>query len=66
MPIGDGRNTYSDSTLKSMTKDKLIDYIRCLESNLRNVQDANELQIKTSKKLFEEAKLEEMRGGEYE
>lgn len=35
MPIGDGRKTYSDSTLKSMTKDELIDIIRCLESNLR-------------------------------
>ena len=36
MSIGDERKTYSDSTLKSMTKDKLINIIRCLESNLRN------------------------------
>ena len=39
MSIGDGRKTYSDSTLKSMTKDELIDIIRCLESNLRNAHD---------------------------
>lgn len=30
MSIGDGRKTYSDSALKSMTKDELIDIIRCL------------------------------------
>ena len=30
MPIGDGRKTYSDSTLKFMTKDELIDIIRCM------------------------------------
>ena len=35
MSIGDGRKTYSDSTLKSMTKDGLIEVIRSLESNLR-------------------------------
>ena len=39
MSIGDGRKTYSDSTLKSMTKDELIDIIRCLESNLRNARE---------------------------
>ena len=44
MSIGDGRKTYSDSTLKSMTKDKLIDIIRCLESNLRNAHETNDIQ----------------------
>ena len=44
MSIGDGRKTYSDSTLKSMTKDELIDIIRCLESNLRNVHETNDIQ----------------------
>ena len=33
MSIGNGRKTYSDSTLKSMRKDELIDIIRCLERN---------------------------------
>ena len=44
MSIGDGRKTYSDNTLKSMTKDELIDIIRFLESNLRNAHDANDIQ----------------------
>ena len=45
MSIGDGRKTYSDNTLKSMTKDELIDIIRFLESNLRNAHDANDIQL---------------------
>ena len=44
MSIGDGRKTYSDSTLKSMTKDGLIEVIRCLESNLRNAHETNDIQ----------------------
>ena len=52
MSIGDGRKTYSDSTLKSMTKDELIDIIRCLESNLRNVYEANDIQYENCKRLL--------------
>ena len=36
MPIGNGYQTYSDSTLKNLKKDTLIEYIRVLEENLRN------------------------------
>lgn len=56
MSIGDGRKTYSDSTLKSMTKDKLIDIIRCLESNLRNAHDTNDIQYENCKRLLKEEK----------
>lgn len=52
MSIGDGRKTYSYSTLKSMTKDELIDIIRCLESNLRNAYETNDIQYENCKKLF--------------
>lgn len=54
MSIGDGRKTYSDSTLKSMTKDELIDIIRCLESNLRNAYETNDIQYEHCKRLLNE------------
>ena len=54
MSIGDGRKTYSDSTLKSMTKVELIDIIRYLESNLRNTYKANDVQYENCKKLLSE------------
>ena len=54
MAIGDGRKTYSDSTLKSMTKDELINIIRCLESNLRNVHETNDIQYDNCKRLLSE------------
>lgn len=56
MAIGDGRKTYSDSTLKSMTKDELIEIIRCLESNLRNSYETNDIQYENCKKLLSEEK----------
>lgn len=52
MSIGDGRNTYSDSTLKSMTKDELIGIIRCLESNLRNAHETNDIKYENCKRLL--------------
>lgn len=52
MSIGDGRKTYSDSTLKSMTKDELIEIIRCLESNLRNAYETNAIQYDNCKSLL--------------
>lgn len=54
MSIGDGRKTYSDSTLKSMTKDELIDIIRCLESNLRIAHETNDIQYENCKMLLVE------------
>lgn len=54
MPIGDGRKTYSDSTLKSMTKDELIEVIRCLENNLRNAYETNDIQYENCKRLLSE------------
>ena len=56
MSIGDGRKTYSDSTLKSMTKNELIDIIRCLESNLRNAHETNDIQYENCKMLLSEEK----------
>ena len=54
MSIGDGRKTYSDSTLKSMTKNELISIIRCLESNLRNAYETNDIQYENCKRLLSE------------
>lgn len=54
MSIGDGRKTYSDSTLKSMTKDELIDIIRCLEDNLRNAHETNDIQYENCRRLLSE------------
>ena len=56
MSIGDGRKTYSDSKLKSMTKDELIEIIRCLESNLRNAHETNDIQYENCKRLLSEEK----------
>ena len=56
MSIGDGRKTYSDSTLKSMTKDELIEVIRCLENNLRHAHEANDIQYENCKRLMCEEK----------
>ena len=54
MSIGDGRKTYSDSTLKSMTKNELIDIIRCLESNLKNAHETNDIRYENCKRLLSE------------
>lgn len=56
MSIGDGRKTYSDSTLKSITKDELIDIIRCLESNLKNAYETNDIQYENCKRFLSEEK----------
>ncbi len=37
---------YSDSTMKSWTKQKLIDFIRCLETNCENLEYLNHNQFK--------------------
>lgn len=56
MSIGDGRKTYSDSTLKCMTKNELIRIIRYLESNLRNAYETNDVQYENCKRLLSEEK----------
>lgn len=54
MPIGDGRKIFSDNTLKHMSKDELIDIIRCLENNLRNAHETNDIQYENCKRLLSE------------
>lgn len=39
-----------------MTKDELIEIIRCLESNLRNAYDTNNIQYENCKKLSSEGR----------
>ena len=56
MAIGDGKHTLADSSLKHMTKDELIRIIRCLESNLRNAYETNDIQYKNCKRLLSEEK----------
>lgn len=54
MAIGDGKHTLADSSLKHMTKDELIRIIRCLESNLRNAHETNDIQYENCKRLLAE------------
>lgn len=54
MAIGDGKYTLADSSLKHMTKDELIRIIRCLESNLRNAHETNDIQYENCKRLLSE------------
>ena len=56
MAIGDGKHTLADSSLKHMTKDELIIIIRCLESNLRNAHETNDIQYENCKRLLSEEK----------
>lgn len=56
MAIGDGKHTLADSSLKHMTKNELIRIIRCLESNLRNAYETNDIQYENCKKLLSEEK----------
>ncbi len=53
MSIGDGINTYSDSTLKSLNKDNLIEFIRVLEKNCRVHLETIENQAKFLKTIIE-------------
>lgn len=56
MAIGDGKHTLVDSSLKSMTKDELIEVIHCLENNLRNAHETNDIQYENCKRLLSEEK----------
>ena len=44
---------YSDSTLKSFRKDKLIEYIRLLQENLQTFAIQAERVVEVNKKAFE-------------
>lgn len=54
MAIGDGKHTLADSSLKHMTKDELIRIIHCLENNLRNSYETNDIQYENCKRLLSE------------
>lgn len=47
---------YTDSTLKSMTKQELIEYIRCLEHDLQNAEEMNQRQYEILNKVAEAMK----------
>lgn len=44
---------YSDSTLRSFRKDKLIEYIRLLQENLQTLAIQTERVVEVNKKAFE-------------
>lgn len=44
---------YSDSTLKSLSKDELIEYIRLLQENLQTLAIREERVVEVNKKAFE-------------
>lgn len=44
---------YSDSTLKSFSKDELIEYIRLLQENLQTLDIQAERVAEVNKKVFE-------------
>lgn len=49
-----GRKMYSDSTLKGMAKDELIDLLHLADYNYRNLEDTYERSVTNSQKLFSE------------
>ena len=54
---------YSDSTLKSLSKDKLIEYIRLLQENLQLIFAQYERAVEANRKLSEcitEEKMKEI------
>lgn len=52
--IGDGRKTYSDSTLEGFNKRELIGIIRTLEKNLRNAHRVLDVQTENYRILLEQ------------
>ena len=50
------KSKYTDSTLNSMTKQELIEYIRCLEHNLQNAEEMNQRQYDILNKVAETLK----------
>ena len=54
--IGNGVDTYADSTLMTFSKKELINIIRMLEANVRNANEVNDRQYKLL--LLAEKKIE--------
>lgn len=46
-----GRKMYSDSTLKSMTKDELIEFLHVAETNYQNLEETYERSVSNSKRI---------------
>lgn len=49
-----GRKMYSDSTLKSCTKDELIEFLHVAEANYRNLEDTYEHSVSNSNRILHE------------
>lgn len=49
-----GRKMYSDSTLKSCTKDELIEFLHVAENNYRNLEDTYERSVSNSNRILHE------------
>lgn len=49
-----GRKMYSDSTLKSCTKDELIEFLHVAERNYRNLEDTYEHSVSNSNRILHE------------
>ena len=47
-----GRKMYSDSTLKSCTKDELIEFLHVAEANYRNLEDTYEQSVEGSTRII--------------
>lgn len=47
-----GRKMYSDSTLKSCTKDELIEFLHVAEANYRNLEDTYEHSVEGSMRIL--------------
>lgn len=47
-----GRKMYSDSTLKSFTKEELIDLLHLADYNYRNLEDTYERSVSNAKKIL--------------
>ena len=47
-----GRKMYSDSTLKSCTKDELIEFLHVAEANYRNLEDTYEHSVEGSIRIL--------------
>lgn len=49
-----GRKMYSDSTLKSCTKDELIEFLHVAEANYHNLEDTYERSVSNSNRILHE------------
>ena len=58
--------TFADSTLRSMSKDKLIEYVRMCEKNMVNAYETLDQQAVNFKKLLEQVERPKGRWKTYE